>query len=324
VALIGNGWKGLKRALTPVLVIGVVMGVVQYLLATNGLWTLGATGGGIAGLVVGLLWMRLPAYRAQAQGSELPAEAETDKGKSLWLSLLAYGLLVVLAFSINLIEPVDSFLSQVKLTLNFPELSTNLGWVTPAGPGRLINIFGHPGAILLYTCIISYIIYRKVGYIQKGALPAILGRVVKSGVNSSLGILAMVGLASVMLHSGMTFLLAQGLSQGISRMAYPAVAPFIGALGAFITGSNNNSNVLFAVLQMNAAQLLNLSVPLILGAQTAGGALGSVLAPAKVIVGCSTVGLAGQEGAVMRKLLAYGGVTVGTVALAAFLIGLWL
>jgi lactate permease len=298
--------------------------VVQYLLATNGLWTLGATGGGIAGLVVGLLWMRLPAYRAQAQGSELPAEAETDKGKSLWLSLLAYGLLVVLAFSINLIEPVDSFLSQVKLTLNFPELSTNLGWVTPAGPGRLINIFGHPGAILLYTCIISYIIYRKVGYIQKGALPAILGRVVKSGVNSSLGILAMVGLASVMLHSGMTFLLAQGLSQGISRMAYPAVAPFIGALGAFITGSNNNSNVLFAVLQMNAAQLLNLSVPLILGAQTAGGALGSVLAPAKVIVGCSTVGLAGQEGAVMRKLLAYGGVTVGTVALAAFLIGLWL
>jgi lactate permease len=324
VALIGNGWKGLKRALAPVMVIGVVMGVVQYLLATNGLWTLGATGGGIAGLVVGFLWIRLPAYRAESQGADLPPEAEADRGKSLWLSLLAYGLLVVLAFSINLIEPVDSFLSQVKLTLNFPELSTSLGWVTPAGPGRLINIFGHPGAILLYTCIISYIIYRKVGYIQKGALPAILGRVVKSGVNSSLGILAMVGLASVMLHSGMTFLLAQGLSQGINRVAYPAVAPFIGALGAFITGSNNNSNVLFAVLQMNAAQLLNLSAPLILGAQTAGGALGSVLAPAKVIVGCSTVGLAGQEGAVMRKLLAYGAVTVGTVALAAFLIGLWL
>ncbi len=132
----------------------------------------------------------------------------------------------------------------------------------------------------------------------------------------------MVGLASVMLHSGMTYLLAQGLSEGISRTVYPAVAPFIGALGAFITGSNNNSNVLFAALQMNAAQLLNLSVPLILGAQSAGGALGSVLAPAKVIVGCSTVGLAGQEGSVMRKLLGYGAVTIGTVALAALLISL--
>ena len=324
VALIGNGWKGLKRAFAPVLVIGLVMGAVQYLLATNGLWTLGATGGAIAGLIVGLAWTRLPAYRAKAEGQELPPAAEEDKGKSLWLSLFAYGLLVVLAFSINLIQPVDAFLSQVQVTLNFPELTTALGWTTAAGPGRQINLFGHPGAILLYTCIISYIIYRRVGYIQKGALRSILGRVVKSGVNSSLGILAMVGLASVMLHSGMTYLLAQGLSEGISRTAYPAVAPFIGALGAFITGSNNNSNVLFAALQMNAAQLLNLSVPLVLGAQTAGGALGSVLAPAKVIVGCSTVGLAGQEGGVMRKLLGYGAVTVGTVALAAFLINLWI
>ncbi len=322
VALIGNGWKGLKRALVPVLVIGLVMGVVQYLLATSGLWTLGATGAGIAGLITGLLWMRLPAYRMKVDAVNLPPEAEEGRGKSLWLSLLAYGLLVVLAFSINLIGPVDAFLSQVNVNLNFPVLTTSLGWETAAGPGRSINIFGHPGAILLYTCIISYIIYRRVGYIQKGALRGILGRVVKSGVNSSLGILAMVGLASVMLHSGMTYLLAQGLSEGISGTIYPAVAPFIGALGAFITGSNNNSNVLFSVLQMNAAQLLNLSIPLILGAQSAGGALGSVLAPAKVIVGCSTVGLAGQEGLVMRKLLGYGAVTIGTVALAAFVISL--
>ncbi|MBG0788532.1 MAG: L-lactate permease, partial [Anaerolineaceae bacterium] len=217
VALIGNGWKGLKRAVAPVVVIGLVMGVVQYLLATNGLWTLGATGAGIAGLLVGLLWMRLPAYRMKPEADSLPPEAEEDKGKSLWLSLVSYGLLVVLAFSINLIEPVDNFLSQVRVTLNFPALTTSLGWETAAGPGRSINIFGHPGAILLYTCIISYIIYRRVGYIKKGALRPILGRVVKSGVNSSLGILAMVGLASVMLHSGMTYLLAQGLSEGINR-----------------------------------------------------------------------------------------------------------
>lgn len=266
--------------------------------------------------------MRLPAFRSKPEDLELPAPDKADEGKNLWLSLLAYGLLVVLAFSINLIRPVDEFLSQVSFTLNFPELTTGLGWVTPAGTGRVINIFGHPGAILLYTSIIAYLIYRKLSYIQKGALGPILGRVVKGGVNSSLGILAMVGLASVMLHSGMTFLLAEGLSVSFSRSAYPAVAPFIGALGAFITGSNSNANVLFAGLQQNAAELMNLSVPLIVSAQTAGAALGSVLAPAKVIVGCSTVGLAGQEGAVMRKLLGYGAVTVGSVALAAYIIGL--
>jgi lactate permease len=320
VALIGNGWKGLKRAVFPVLFIGSVMGLVQYLLAVNGIWTLGATGAGIAGLAVGFGLARLPAYRVR-EGEQPDKEIRNeDKGKSLWLSLIAYGLLVVLAFAVNLIKPVDAFLSQVTFTLDFPEVRTAYGWVTEAGPGRVINLFAHPGAILLYTCVISYLIYRGVGYIKKGALRRILGRVVKSGVNSSLGILAMVAVASIMLHSGMTYLLAQGLSVSFSREIYPAIAPFIGALGAFITGSNNNSNVLFAVLQQNTAELLNLDVLLILGAQTAGGALGSVLAPAKVIVGCSTVGLAGEEGAVMRKLLGYGAVTIGTVALAALLI----
>jgi lactate permease len=132
----------------------------------------------------------------------------------------------------------------------------------------------------------------------------------------------MVGVASIMMHSGMTYLLAEGLSLSFSRILYPGVAPFIGALGAFITGSNNNSNVLFAVLQQNTAILMDLSVPLILAAQTAGGALGSILAPAKVIVGCSTVGLAGKEGGVMRNLMLYGLITISTVAIAALFIHL--
>jgi lactate permease len=267
------------------------------------------------------LWLRwfAPGNRGKKKLT-MPYLTNDREEKSLWLALFAYGLLVVLAFAVNLIGPVESFLSQVVFTLDFPETRTQYGWVTPAGTGREIPIFAHPGAILLMTCIIAFGVYRAIGYIPKGRLKAILTGVVQSGVNSSLGILAMVGVASIMMHSGMTFLLAEGLSVSFSATFYPFVAPFIGALGAFITGSNNNSNVLFAVLQQNTAELLNLSVPLILAAQTAGGALGSVLAPAKVIVGCSTVGLAGEEGVVMRKLLLPGAVTIGTVALAALLI----
>jgi lactate permease len=130
----------------------------------------------------------------------------------------------------------------------------------------------------------------------------------------------MVGMAVVMSHAGMTNMLARGLSAGVGTAAYPAVAPFIGALGAFITGSNNNSNAVFALLQMDTATLLGLSVPLILGAQTAGGSLGSVLAPAKVIVGCTTVGLTGQEGGVIQKMLIYGAVLIGAVSVAAMIL----
>jgi lactate permease len=322
VAVIGNGWKSMKRAFLPTLLLSAVMGITQYVLVVNGLWTLGTTGASVVGLLFGFLLVRLPAFRKEhspGEGLEV-GEDQRDQGKSLWLSLLGYEILVVLAFIVNLVAPVKSFLSQVILSLDFPEVSTGFGWVTAAGPGREINLFAHPGAILLYSSIISYLIYRKIGYLEKGALNRVFGSVFRSGVNSSLGILAMVGVASIMMHSGMTYLLAEGLSVSFSRAVYPGIAPFIGALGAFITGSNTNSNVLFGVLQQDAARLLNLSVPLILAAQTAGGSLGSVLAPAKVIVGCSTVGLAGREGEVMRKLLGYGLITLLTVSIAALVI----
>jgi lactate permease len=94
-------------------------------------------------------------------------------------------------------------------------------------------------------------------------------------------------------------------------------------LGAFMTGSNTNSNVVFAPLQKQAAELLLISVPIILAAQTTGGALGSMLAPAKIIVGCSTAGLAGQEGEVLKKTLLPGLIIAGLVGLLA-LVAVWL
>lgn len=72
-----------------------------------------------------------------------------------------------------------------------------------------------------------------------------------------------------------------------------------------MTGSNTNSNTVFGGLQMETAALLGLNVALVLGIQTTAAGIASVLAPAKIIVGASTVGLSGQEGLIMRKLLIY-------------------
>jgi lactate permease len=44
----------------------------------------------------------------------------------------------------------------------------------------------------------------------------------------------------------------------------------------------------------------------LLAAQTTGSSLGSLLAPAKIIVGCSTVGLKGRDGDVLRRTVPYG------------------
>ncbi len=321
VALVAGGWRGALRSLPAVIVLGSVMAFSQYVLAVSGLWNLGATGSAMLGLLAGIALCRLPLYRGEASAERggVNPNAKTAPPRSLRIALSAYVVLVALTFAVNLIPPLSALLDRVQLNLVFPELVSGLGWVTPAGAGRSISLFGHTGSILLYASLAAYAIYRRAGYYPPGAAGRILGKTVKGAVNSSLGILAMVGMAVVMSHAGMTNLLALGMSQSFGRGAYPLVAPFIGGLGAFITGSNNNSNVLFAVLQMRTAELLGLSVPLILGGQTAGGSLGSIMAPAKVIVGCSTVGLGDREGEVMGQVMRYGLPPVALVALATWL-----
>jgi lactate permease len=325
VAWLGCGWKGLKKALPALLILSVVMGGTQYLLATNGLWSLAATGAAIAGLLVGLLLIKTPLYHSKPGSITLPEPVTQNKGAkphSFLLSVSAYIILVLLSFLVMLIPPVNEFLGRVRLEMQFPALITSYGWETPAGPGRTINIFGHPGALLLYTSVISFIIYQRAGYLKPGSPRRICKGVLSNATNASLGVIAMVGLATIMMHSGMTNLLARGLSESFSRTVYPALAPFIGALGAFITGSNNNSNVLFGVLQMDTASLMKLSVPLIVAAQTAGGSIGSVMSPAKVIVGCSTVGLANKEGLALRKIMAYGMIPLVVIAILTTILAL--
>ena len=319
VTLVGTGWKGLRRSFPALLVISLVMASGQYLLAVNGLWPLAATGSAVLGILTLLLLTRLPRYRKAEAPAPLPANKPAGQD-GFWWRVSPYLLLMLIGFAVVLIKPLNAFLSQASLQPKFPELSTALGWVSPAEVGRPFHFFSHPGSILLYTCLISAGIYASKGLLSPGAPARILGAVRASAGDVTLGVIAMVGVAAVMTASGMTNLLARGLSQSIPRAVYPAVAPFIGALGAFLTGSNNNSNVLFGVLQMDTARLLGLNVPLILAAQTAGGSLGSVLSPAKVIVGCSTVGLTNQEALVMRKLVPMELIPVGVVALAALLI----
>jgi lactate permease len=133
-------------------------------------------------------------------------------------------------------------------------------------------------------------------------------------MSSSLSIALMVAMATMMQGSGMTEALAQGLADAVGK-SFPLIAPLIGGIGAFMTGSNTNSNVVFAGLQMRTAELLVYSIPAILAGQTAGAAVASVAAPTKVVVGASTAGMAGAEGDVLRAL-------VGYTALLAMFIGL--
>jgi lactate permease len=172
--------------------------------------------------------------------------------------------------------------------------------------------------LLLYTTLLSYIWFRWQGTFRSNCTykaAVILRKTIKGSTKSTIGIVTLVAMAVTMQHAGMTQLLAQGLSMGTGSI-FPFVSPFIGALGAFMTGSNTNSNVVFGSLQLDTAVALGTSIALILATQTAGGAIGSLFAPAKVIVGCSTVEGA-KDSQVLKRAAIYGLAIIAVLGLVA-------
>jgi len=84
---------------------------------------------------------------------------------------------------------------------------------------------------------------------------------------------------------------------------WPFFAPFIGALGAFIAGSNTVSNLMFALLQHGVATALGISAALVVALQAVGAAAGNMIAIHNVVAASATVGLLGQEGATLRRTI---------------------
>jgi lactate permease len=307
-----DGWSAVRRLFIPVLALGITMGVVQYVIAINRFWHMAGFGAGMAGLGVGLF-----IARQLQQNSGGKTKIDID-GKRVFLAISGYIALIVITLIIQLVEPVREVLSQFVIRVPFPEMTTSMGYSTPAGDGRVIYLFRHGGAILTYASLVAYLIYRRTGMYKPGATRIILIGTVRRVVSSSLGIAAMVAMAVVMAHAGMTDTLARGLAEGVGAL-FPLISPWIGALGAFVTGSNTNSNVVFSMLQLRTSELLGYKAGTILGAQTTGGAVGSVVAPTKIIVGASTAGMAGNESGILRVLLGYTGVLLLIIS-----VGVWL
>ena len=332
VLLTAGGREGLRRRWPLLLGLTAVMGSVQWALAVAGLWTLAAFGAGLVGLVVIVLDFRYSLFDlgfvgrlfrprsavVPAAAGVRPASRLRNRGR-LFHAFMPYAILiaVIVVGQLVLSRPLDA----VQLNLHFPAVATTFGWRTPAGPGRSISLFGHAGALLLYASALSFLWFRWRGTMGGGEYDGrqIVRTTVRRSVKSTISIVSLVAMAVTMEHAGMTQLLALALSQNTGDL-FPFLSPFIGALGAFVTGSNTNSNVVFAALQQQTADALAVAVAVILAGQTAGGAIGSVFAPAKVVVGASTV-LGSDEGRILKLATAYGMAILLVLGLIVWLAG---
>ena len=104
---------------------------------------------------------------------------------------------------------------------------------------------------------------------------------------------------------------------GMLGSIWPLFASYVGGLGAFITGSNTVSDMLFGMFQWDIAGQLNLPRTVIIAAQGAGGAMGNMICIHNIVAACTVVGLVNREGDILKRtfwpFLLYG-VVVGIMA----------
>ena len=105
----------------------------------------------------------------------------------------------------------------------------------------------------------------------------------------------------VVAASGAAAMLASGAA--VFGPFYGVAAPVVGALGGALTGSNAASNALFMPLQVEAARGLGVSEAFVAAVQNVSGSHASLLAPQRVVLAATAVGLLGREGEVVRAVL---------------------
>lgn len=107
---------------------------------------------------------------------------------------------------------------------------------------------------------------------------------------------------------------------------YVVIAPFIGVLGAFVSGSATVSMTLFANLQFDTATALDLPAVLIVSMQCVGAAIGNMVCINNAVAASATIGTSGREGKLIKMnaipMVIY---SLGTVAVIylAMIFGLY-
>lgn len=300
--------KAIKEITPVVLLLSLIMGGGELLLApVNSTVScfLPSAVGLVAAIFIGRMKRYQNEWKIESSGiMERKSEGQINvKGMSFHQAFFPYYLLSIITIICLLIPPVTSILRKWEIGFSFPETCTGYGFVTKAEKCfSPLNPLTYAGTFLVVTAIISFFYYKKKGFIKTSNLKLIWTRTVKKCMQPTKAILCLIIMSKFMSSSGMIYVLSQGIVNILGKY-YVIIAPFLGMLGAFITSSNMSSNILFGSLQSTASNILGMNPAVICALQTVGGILGDAFAPGSVIMGISTTGYKGKDGAILRKIV---------------------
>lgn len=229
---------------------------------------------------------------------EMKLDNLTSKPMSSWLAWLPYVLVGLLLVISRVFPSVGSAMKAV--VIKFPNILGEAGINADFMPLYL------PGGILVFVACSAYFLHRMQWQYFRAALSE-SSRVL---LGAGFVLLFTVPMVRILINSGvnaadipsMPIAMARFIADSVGGI-YPLLAPSIGALGAFIAGSNTVSNMMFSQFQFGVAENLGISTAIIVAGQAVGAAAGNMIAIHNVVAASATVGLLGQEGSTLRKTI---------------------
>ena len=163
-----------------------------------------------------------------------------------------------------------------------------------------------PATMLLVVVVMTVVLHRM----RIDQFTSAIYESSKTLIGAGFVLIFAVPMVRIYINSGVNALdiqsmpiaMAEWVSLNVGAV-WPFFAPFIGALGAFIAGSNTVSNLMFSLFQHGVASALGVSAAMIVALQAVGAAAGNMIAIHNVVAASATVGLLGQEGATLRRTI---------------------
>jgi lactate permease len=178
-------------------------------------------------------------------------------------------------------------------------------------PTFRLNILSAAGTLMIIAGLITIPV---IGISPRKALKAYVDTYRQLAL-AIVTVMAVLALAYVMNASGQTATLGRWLAA--SGGLFAILSPILGWLGVAVTGSDTSSNSLFGALQVSAARQTGLSEVLMAAANSSGGVLGKMISPQNLAIAAGAVGMAGREGDIFRKVLAW---SIGFLVLMCLLV----
>ena len=178
-----------------------------------------------------------------------------------------------------------------------------------------------PGGILVFVVLITYFLHKM----EFKELKEAVGESSKVMISAGFVLMFTVPFVRILINSGvngsgfdsMPIAMANFVAHSVGDV-YPFFAPMVGALGAFIAGTNTVSNMMLSQFQFGVADALGISTAFMVALQAVGAAAGNMIAIHNVVAASATVGLMDQEGETLRKTIIptiYYCVVVGIIGL---------